>query len=195
MASTVETRLNDMGIIIPDAPAPAANYVPWMRSGNMVHVAGQVPFVDGKLTATGHLGDNASVEDGYEQAKICAINLIAQVKAACDGDLDRVVQVVKLGGFVACVSSVASMAWGLIAARRGAYFVRATLQSFHPGRHGRSLRQRDQSRGSVWLAVRWTSIREDVSSFCVGFSPRLRRGNASTTRPREESRRVPDYSR
>ena len=101
MASTVETRLNDMGIIIPDAPAPAANYVPWMRSGNMVHVAGQVPFVDGKLTATGHLGDNASVEDGYEQAKICAINLIAQVKATCDGDLDRVVQVVKLGGFVA----------------------------------------------------------------------------------------------
>ena len=81
MASTVETRLNDMGITVPDAPAPAANYVPWVKSGNMIHVAGQVPFVDGKLTATGHLGDNASVEDGYEQAKICAINLIAQVKA------------------------------------------------------------------------------------------------------------------
>ena len=101
MASTVESRLNEMGITVPDAPAPAANYVPWVKSGNMVYVAGQVPFVDGKLTATGHLGDNASVEDGYEQAKICAINLIAQVKAACDGDLDRVVRVVKLGGFVA----------------------------------------------------------------------------------------------
>ena len=97
----VEARLKEMGITIPDAPAPAANYVPWMRTGNLIHVAGQVPFVDGKLTATGHLGANASVEDGYEQAKICAINLIAQVKVACDGDLDRVTQVVKLGGFVA----------------------------------------------------------------------------------------------
>ena len=98
--SQVEARLKEMGITIPDAPAPAANYVPWMRTGNLIHVAGQVPFVDGKLTATGHLGANASVEDGYEQAKICAINLIAQVKVACDGDLDRVTQVVKLGGFV-----------------------------------------------------------------------------------------------
>ena len=80
MASTVESHLNEMGITVPDAPAPAANYVPWVKSGNMVYVAGQVPFVDGKLTATGHLGDNASVEDGYEQAKICAINLIAQVR-------------------------------------------------------------------------------------------------------------------
>ncbi len=67
MASTVESRLNEMGITVPDAPAPAANYVPWVKSGNMIYVAGQVPFVDGKLTATGHLGDNASVEDGYEQ--------------------------------------------------------------------------------------------------------------------------------
>ena len=101
MAGTVESRLNEMGITVPDAPAPAANYVPWVKSGNMIYVAGQVPFVDGKLTATGHLGDNASVEDGYDQAKICAINLIAQVKAACGGDLDRVTRVVKLGGFVA----------------------------------------------------------------------------------------------
>ena len=101
MASNVDARLEDLDITIPDAPAPAANYVPYTVSGNLVFVSGQVPFVDGKLTATGHLGDNASVEDGYEQAKICAINLIAQVKVACDGDLDRVVQVVKLGGFVA----------------------------------------------------------------------------------------------
>ena len=101
MASNVDAHLKDLGITIPDAPAPAANYVPYTITGNLVFVSGQVPFVDGKLTATGHLGDNASVEDGYEQAKICAINLIAQVKAACDGDLDRVVRVVKLGGFVA----------------------------------------------------------------------------------------------
>ena len=101
MASNVDARLKDLGITIPDAPAPAANYVPYTVSGNLVFVSGQVPFVDGKLTATGRIGESATPGEGYEQARICAINLIAQVKAACDGDLDRVVRVVKLGGFVA----------------------------------------------------------------------------------------------
>lgn len=101
MASNVDARLAELGLTIPDAPAPAANYVPYTVTGNLVFVSGQVPFVDGKLTATGRIGDNASPEDGYEQARICAINLIAQVKAACGGDLDRVTRVVKLGGFVA----------------------------------------------------------------------------------------------
>ena len=101
MASNVDARLAELGLTIPDAPAPAANYVPYTVTGNLVFVSGQVPFVDGKLTAPGRIGDNASPEDGYEQARICAINLIAQVKAACGGDLDRVTRVVKLGGFVA----------------------------------------------------------------------------------------------
>jgi len=101
MASNVDARLKDLGITIPDAPAPAANYVPYTVTGNLVFVSGQVPFVDGKLTATGRIGEDATPEDGYEQARICAINLIAQVKAACGGDLDRVKRVVKLGGFVA----------------------------------------------------------------------------------------------
>lgn len=101
MASNVDARLAELGLTIPDAPAPAANYVPYTVTGNLVFVSGQVPFVDGKLTATGRIGDNASPEDGYEQARICAINLIAQVKAACGGDLNRVTRVVKLGGFVA----------------------------------------------------------------------------------------------
>ena len=101
MANKIDTRLAELGITIPDAPAPAANYLPFTVSGNLVFVAGQVPFVDGKLTATGHVGDNATVEDGYAQARICAINLIAQLKVACGGDLDRVRRVVKLGGFVA----------------------------------------------------------------------------------------------
>ena len=101
MANTIDARLKDLGISIPEAPAPAANYVPFTTSGNLVFVAGQVPFVDGKLTKTGRVGEDASVEDGHEQARICAINLIAQVKVACGGDLDRVRRVVKLGGFVA----------------------------------------------------------------------------------------------
>ena len=101
MASNVDARLKDLGITIPDAPAPAANYVPYTVTGNLVFVSGQVPFVDGKLTATGRIGEDATPEDGYEQARICAINLIAQVKAACGGNLDRVRRVVKLGGFVA----------------------------------------------------------------------------------------------
>ena len=101
MANKIDARLAELGITIPDAPAPAANYVPYTVSGNLIFVSGQVPFVDGKLTATGHAGGNATVKDGYAQARICAINLIAQVKVACGGDLGRVRRVVKLGGFVA----------------------------------------------------------------------------------------------
>lgn len=101
MASMVETRLNEIGITIPEAPAPAANYVPFVVTGNLVFVSGQVPFVDGKLTATGTVGKDATPEQAKTQARICAINLIAQVKVACGGDLDRVKRVVKLGAFVA----------------------------------------------------------------------------------------------
>ena len=101
MANKIDARLSALGITIPDAPAPAANYLPFTTTGNLVFVSGQVPFVDGKLTRTGRIGEDASLEDGYEQARICAINLIAQVKVACGGDLDRVRRVVKLGGFVA----------------------------------------------------------------------------------------------
>ena len=101
MTSKVEQRLQEIGVTIPDAPSPAANYLPFTRTGNLVFVSGQVPFVDGKLEVTGTVGENASVEDAQGQAKICAINLLAQLKVACGGDLDRVVQVVKLGAFVA----------------------------------------------------------------------------------------------
>ena len=101
MTSKVEQRLRQAGVTIPNAPSPAANYLPFTRTGNLVFVSGQVPFVDGKLEITGTVGENASVEDAQGQAKICAINLLAQLKVACGGDLDRVVQVVKLGAFVA----------------------------------------------------------------------------------------------
>ena len=105
MTSKVEQRLRVIGVTIPDAPSPAANYLPFTRTGNLVFVSGQVPFVDGKLEVTGTVGENASVEDAQGQAKICAINLLAQLKVACDGDLDRVVRVVKLGAFVASIDT------------------------------------------------------------------------------------------
>ena len=101
MDSTVEERLKKIGIFIPEAPLPAANYVPFIKSGNLVFVSGQVPFVDGKIEVTGIVGSDRTVEDAQAQAKICAINLLAQLKVACDGNLDRVTQVVKLGAFVA----------------------------------------------------------------------------------------------
>ena len=99
--SKVEEKLSKIGVNIPDAPTPAANYLPFTKTGNLVFVSGQVPFVDGKLQITGTVGIDASVEDAQGQARICAINLLAQLKVACDGDLDRVNQVVKLGAFVA----------------------------------------------------------------------------------------------
>ena len=102
MAGDIEARLAALDITLPDAPAPAANYVPYVRTGNQVFVSGQVPWVGGKRKFVGKVGAEFSVEEGQAAARVCALNLIAQVKAACDGDLDRVVRCVKLGGFVNC---------------------------------------------------------------------------------------------
>jgi len=99
MAGSIEARLQEKGITLPNVAAPAANYVPSVISGNMLYISGQVPFVDGKISHTGKLGAEFKVEDGYACARICAINILAAAKAAL-GDLDRVVRVVKLGGFV-----------------------------------------------------------------------------------------------
>jgi enamine deaminase RidA (YjgF/YER057c/UK114 family) len=98
--STIETKLAELGVTLPDAPAPAANYVPFVQSGNLVHVSGQISNgADGLIK--GRLGDTMSVEDGAKAAKTCAIALLAQLKAACGGDIDRLVRVVKLNAFVA----------------------------------------------------------------------------------------------
>ena len=101
MTSPAVNNLNRLGIILPDAPAPAANYVPYVIAGKMVFISGQLPLIEGKLTVTGHVGKDVTTQQGAEQARQCAINLLAQLNTACGGDLGRVKQVVTLGGFVA----------------------------------------------------------------------------------------------
>ncbi|NQW12100.1 MAG: RidA family protein [Alphaproteobacteria bacterium] len=103
MAGTVDARLKELGIDIPTPPTPAANYVPFVKSGNLVFVSGQIPMVAGKIEGIGTVGEDYSVDEAKDIARICAINLIAQAKVAAGGDLDRVQRVVKLGGFVNCV--------------------------------------------------------------------------------------------
>ena len=107
MAGTVDGRLKELGIEIPTPAPPAANYIPFVRSGGLVFVSGQIPIVAGKIEGVGKVGKDLTTEQAKAIARICAINLIAQAKAACDGDLDRVARVVKLGGFVNCVDGYA----------------------------------------------------------------------------------------
>lgn len=95
----VDARLQELGITLPTPPAPVASYVPYVVSGNLVYVSGQVS-VDASGGIKGKLGDAIEVEEGQAAARLCALNLLAQVKAACGGDLDRVKRVVKLSGFV-----------------------------------------------------------------------------------------------
>ena len=100
MAGRIEARLKELKIELPDAPAPAANYLPYVVTGNLVFVSGQVPRFKGQYVHVGKVGETLTLEDGQKSARLCALNLIAQLKAACGGDLDRVKRVVKLGGFV-----------------------------------------------------------------------------------------------
>ena len=96
---SITERLSELGVKLPDAPAPAANYVPYVQTGNTVYVSGQISMgPDGLII--GKLGADMDVEAGAAAAKTCAISLLAQVKAACGGDIERLVRVVKLVGFV-----------------------------------------------------------------------------------------------
>jgi enamine deaminase RidA (YjgF/YER057c/UK114 family) len=100
MAGLIEKKLSGLGITLPTPASPIANYVPFVRSGNILVVSGQVCFGNnGKLVVKGQLGAGVSVEDGQKAARACAINLLAQLKTAL-GDLDKVVRVMRLGGFI-----------------------------------------------------------------------------------------------
>lgn len=100
MSGSIEKKLASLGISLPTPASPIANYVPFVRSGNIIIVSGQLCFgADGNLVAKGQLGGGVSMDDGQKAARACAVNLLAQLKAAL-GDLDKVTRVVRLGGFI-----------------------------------------------------------------------------------------------
>lgn len=103
MTSTIETRLKDLGITLPEAAAPAAAYVPFVQSGNLLFTSGQLPLENGKLVSTGLVGRDITLEQAQDAAKACAINVLAQAKAALGGDLSRIKRIVKITVFVASV--------------------------------------------------------------------------------------------
>jgi len=100
MAGRIEARLAELGIVLPEPAKPIANYVPFNIAGKLVVISGQIPLRDGQIAFTGKLGEGLGMEAGVQAARLCFINLVAQLKAAA-GDLDRVRQVVRLGGFIA----------------------------------------------------------------------------------------------
>ncbi len=98
----IDKRLAELGIVLPTPAKPIANYVPWVRTGNLVYISGQGAMKDGKLEYTGRVGDTLSIDDAIASARLTAINILAHVRDACGGDLDRVKRVVKLLGLVNC---------------------------------------------------------------------------------------------
>ena len=100
MTGSIDARLAELGISIPDVPKPVAAYIPFVQSGNLIFISGQISRRADGTSFTGKLGDSVSVEDGYQAARVSGINIIAVAKAACDDDLDRVRRIIRLGGYV-----------------------------------------------------------------------------------------------
>lgn len=100
MPGRIDARLAQLGLTLPAASTPAANYVPTVQSGNLVFVAGQITLENGQLKHLGKLGREISIEEGQQAAKLCALNILAHLRNACGGDLDRVKRCVRVGGFV-----------------------------------------------------------------------------------------------
>jgi enamine deaminase RidA (YjgF/YER057c/UK114 family) len=100
MTDTIAARLDAKGIVLPEAAPPAANYVPFVISGSLLHISGQLPLEGGKLAVLGHLGKEVDIPAGQRAAELCAINILAQAKAAL-GDLERIARLVKITAYVA----------------------------------------------------------------------------------------------
>ena len=103
MGSAIEKRLSELGIMLPDPPEPVGAYTAVIRTGNLVITSGQLPWIEGALAFTGRLGDNLTVDQGYAAAWLCAINALAQLRAAV-GNLDRIRQIVRLEGYLQCTA-------------------------------------------------------------------------------------------
>jgi enamine deaminase RidA (YjgF/YER057c/UK114 family) len=101
MSNPIETRLQELDIVLPEAAAPAANYVSYVISGNMLYISGQLPTENGKIAVSGLVGADVDVPAAQRAAELCAINILSQAKAALSGDLTRIKRVVKLSSFVA----------------------------------------------------------------------------------------------
>lgn len=132
MGDSIEEKLAGLGIVLPQAAAPAANYVPFMRSGDLLFTSGQLPMKDGKLAATGLLGRDLDTAAGREAARLCAVNVLAQAKAAL-GDLELVRRLVKITVFVASAPGFTEQ--HLVANGASDLFVAALGEA---GRHARS---------------------------------------------------------
>ena len=104
MNSKIDQQLEKLLIKLPQPIAPVANYVPFVQSGNLILISGQLPIENGEVKFVGKVGEDISIEDGQKAARICAINILANLKIACNGDLDKVVKCVKLGVFVNAVA-------------------------------------------------------------------------------------------
>ncbi len=105
MSATIDKRLQELGLVLPRPAAPAGAYVPAVVVGELCFIAGQLPFESGEIRYRGHLGEDVGIEDGYAAARLCGLNLLAQLREACGDDLGRVRGVVRLCGFVACTPS------------------------------------------------------------------------------------------
>jgi enamine deaminase RidA (YjgF/YER057c/UK114 family) len=101
MVNIIEQRLKELSIELDEASVPAGSYVPYVVTNNLVFISGQLPFINGELTIKGKVGENVTIDDAIKMSEACAKALLSQLKAACNGNLDRVKKVVKLGGFVA----------------------------------------------------------------------------------------------
>src|SRR5687767_13453932 len=101
MEETIEARLARLNVTLPAAAGPAANYLPFVRHVNLLYISGQLPLTAEGLACRGKIGDGVSIEEGCNAARLCAINVLAQAKAALDGDLERIRQMIRITGFVA----------------------------------------------------------------------------------------------